>query len=256
MYNDSLMKLKCDCLQFCWENTAAPWLQRIPLIAKVISTAIHAYERAAHIELLYTELNNETDLIYIPSTPTIRHTISSHQLPLVPNVTIQYRCGDNVGFGKSKYGLLPFSTYNTQRIPVILSQYIYIIADSPTRNPNSVYSSRCGTILEHLFLFMKRQFPQSIIVMKRGGDPFLDYSRLFHSSIVFCSASTFCLWPTIANRHGHIYYPLTPLIAGTGSNLTAPKFHKHFHWIDDKEMIKQFKQYRPWTKVIDDLETL
>ena len=51
-------------------------------------------------------------------------------LPLIPNVTIQYRCGDNIGFGKTRYGLLPFSTYtNSNRINKVTARYIYVIAD-------------------------------------------------------------------------------------------------------------------------------
>lgn len=246
-----LMKQKCDCLQYCWENTAAPWLQRVPLIAKVLSTAIHAYERIAHVSLLHTELNNATDFSSVSSSD------SHHQsslLPVYPNVTIQYRCGDNIGFGKTRYGLLPFRAYNSHRIPVAMAKYIYVIADAPDRNPNSAYGGRCGIILERFFLYLRKQFPQAVVVVKRGGDPFLDYARIMRSSIVFCSASTFCLWPALANRHGTVYYPLTPLVAGAGTNVTAPKLTKNFHWIEDIEMIKLFKHYRPWSKVIDDLE--
>lgn len=245
----ALMKTQCDCLQFCWENKVAPWTQRIPLISRVIGQAIHAYEKAAHIDHLFTELNNQTDISSIKealNTPNL--------LPLVPNVTIQYRCGDNVGFGKTKYGLLPFSTYNKQRISEDIAQYIYVIADSPSRSEGHPYSHRCGIILEHLYKTLTQRFPKAVVVIKRGGDPFLDYVRLYHSKIVFCSASTFCLWPSLANRHGQVYYPLTPLIAGAGSNETAPHFTKNFHWITDVEMIKQFRNYRPWYALIDDLE--
>lgn len=245
----ALMKNKCDCLQFCWENSVAPWTQRIPLVSRVIAQAIHAYEKASHASTLLTELDKETDLSTIPEALT-----NPRILPLVPNVTIQYRCGDNVGFGKTKYGLLPFSAYSTLRIPQEIAQYIYVIADSPSRNANHPYSHRCGVILQHLHQRLVQRFPKAVVVVKRGGDPFLDYIRIFHSKVVFCSASTFCLWPALANRHGQVYYPLTPLIAGAGSNATAPHFAKNFHWISDVEMIKQFRNYRPWSALIDDLE--
>lgn len=39
----ALMKKHCDCLQFCWENSAAPWLQRVPLIGEVLRPAAEAY---------------------------------------------------------------------------------------------------------------------------------------------------------------------------------------------------------------------
>eukprot|EP01040_Poterioochromonas_malhamensis_P023850 gene23850-biopygen8862 len=169
-----LMKSNCDCLQFCWENAVAPWTQRIPLVSRVIGQAIHAYEKASKAEALFTELDKETDLSTIPAALT-----NPRVLPLVPNVTIQYRCGDNVGFGKTKYGLLPFSAYSKTRIPEETAQYIYVIADSPSRSANHPYSHRCGIILQHLHQRLIQRFPRAVVVVKRGGDPFLDYIRLF-----------------------------------------------------------------------------
>lgn len=255
-----IMQTKCQCLQFCWENSEAPWLSRIPLIRQALIPAIDAYTIASKAHALGTLLNNETDLSSLVNN---RQFVSPHEelldsspLPLVPNVTIQYRCGDNVGFGRSKYGLLPFSAYSTQRIPPHMAQYIYVIADSPTRNKASVYSSRCETILQHLYTTLTKRFPESVVVIKRGGDVFLDYARLAYSPIVFCSASTFCLWPALANTAGQVYFPLTPLIAKASDAKTAPRLHDHFHWIEDVEMIKDFRHYRPWYKVIDDLEKI
>jgi hypothetical protein len=244
---NNILKTKCHCLQFCWENSEAPWTQRLSLIKHVLIPAIDAYTKHSHGEVLGTILNNATDYSTLPF---------SAPLPLIPNVTIQYRCGDNVGFGKTKYGLLPFAVYRRfNRIPAQFSKYIYVIADSPTRSANHPYSNRCDTILKHLFDYLKGYYPQSVIVVKRGGDPFLDYTRIAYSSVVFCSASTFCLWPALANSHGNVYYPLTPLIAKAGSNETAPNFGPRFHWISEVPMIKEFKHYRPWSALVTDLET-
>lgn len=242
-----LMKEKCHCLQFCWENSEAPWLSRTHLIPAVLLPAINAYTRLTNAEALGTTLNNATDYSTLPlSTP----------LPLLPNVTIQYRCGDNIGFGKTKYGLLPFSAYRKHgRIPRELARYIYVIADSPTRSANHPYSHRCDAILKSLFEDLRAHFPEAVVVVKRGGDPFLDYTRIAYSSVVFCSASTFCLWPALANPIGHVYYPLTPLVARAATNDTAPDFGPRFHWISDVAMIKEFKHYRPWHRLIDDLQT-
>lgn len=157
-------------------------------------------------------------------------------LPLVPNVTIQYRCGDNVGFGKTRYGLLPFSVYSSKRIDPAIAKFIYVIADryvkwplfflfivrftshvltlrlrSPSRQSYHAYASRCGQILQRLFEHLRRQFPSSIVVVKRGGDAFLDYARVAYSNIVICSASTFCLWPALSNTVGKqfVHIPTT-----------------------------------------------
>jgi hypothetical protein len=90
-------------------------------------------------------------------------------------------------------------------------------------------------------------------VLKRGGDLFLDYARIVHSNVVVCSASTFCLWPALSNLHGQVHFPLTPLVAKADTIATAPNLTSNFHWITEVSMIKEFKQYRPWDKVLDDL---
>lgn len=241
------MKAVCQCLQFCWENSEAPWLRRIPLIRTALQPAVDAYVRISNGTAAGTAVNPETDKSSMP-------TSSFH--PLIPNVTIQYRCGDNIGFGKTKYGLLPFSAYSHQRIPANMARYIYIIADSPNRSKAHVYSNRCETILQRLFSYLRKQFPQAVVLLKRGGDVFLDYARIMYSDVVVCSASTFCLWPALANQKGQVHFPLTPLIARADSNITAPDLGAHFHWITEVQMIKEFKHYRPWNRVIDDLEAL
>lgn len=243
------MRSKCTCLQFCWEHSEAPWLKALPLIRDVLLPAVTAYLQASNVQ--ETVLDNATDRVY-----TAGVAIAPKTLPVVPDVTIQYRCGDNIGFGKTKYGLLPFSVYgHGDRIPVDV-RHIFIIADSPGRSSAHVYSHRCETILTHLAVYLSKLRPAAVVVLKRGGDIFLDYARIVHSKVVFCSASTFCLWPAIANRAGHVYYPLTPLIAKAATNASAPNLGEHFHWIGEVVMIKQFKHYRPWTKLIDDLETM
>ena len=242
------MKVNCSCLQYCWENSKAPWLQRIHLIRKVVLPAIDAYVAAANGHAIGTVLNNATDLSSLPSLQT--------HLPLVPNVTIQYRCGDNIGFGKTRYGLLPFRAFSKQRIDSTSAMFIYVIADSPTRSLTSPFSGRCELILTKLFEHLRKEFPASVVVVKRGGDAFLDYARIAYANTVICSASTFCFWPAISNVHGQVHFPLTPLIAGAWDNETAPHLVDNFHWIREVDMIKEFKKYRPWHTVIGDLQTL
>lgn len=241
-----LLPLKCDCLQYCWENPAAPWRQKISVIGQVLLPAIQTYLQRSEAHSHGMIVNNLTDLSNAPT---------SMNLPFLPNVTIQYRCGDNVGFGKTRYGLLPFRTFSPQRIPADFRSFIYVIADSPSRSPHSPYSNRCDIILKEFFEYLRKKFPSSIIVIKRGGDAFLDVARIALSSIVFCSASTFCLWPALANHQGTIFYPLTPLILGAKDNQSAPHLAHNFHWIDDVDMIKNFKQYHPWTRLLDDLKS-
>ena len=142
------MKAVCHCLQFCWENNEAPWLKRVPLIGRTLRPAIDAYIKASNGLNTGTILNPTTDKSTLPM---------GSFLPLVPNATIQYRCGDNIGFGKSKYGLLPFSAYKSHRLPRDIAKYIYIIADSPNRSAAHVYSGRCETILQRLFAYLVKE---------------------------------------------------------------------------------------------------
>jgi hypothetical protein len=255
----SNMKKDCQCLQYCWENTAAPWIRRIPLIGSYLRRAVDEYvSNAGGAANIPTVLNNATDKTTAWSWGELTVSNSRPQitLPLIPDVTIQYRCGDNIGFGKTRYGLLPFKAFNTARIDGDTSKFIYIIADSPTRNPDAaIWSSRCEVILDHLFENLKKKFPSSTIVLKRGGDAFLDYARIVYSKVVICSASTFCLWPSLANQNGTVYFPLTPLVAGATSNITAPNLASNFNWITEVEMIKNFRNYRPWTQLLGDLES-
>ena len=66
--------------------------------------------------------------------------------------------------------------------------------------------------------------------MKRGGDAFLDYARLAYSNVTICSASTYCIWPALANSNGQVYFPLTPLIAKAETNETAPNLGKTINY--------------------------
>lgn len=235
-----VLKKECHCLQYCWENNEAPWLKRVDMIRDILVGAVDAYLKVADVNRTIT--NNKTDLTYIP-------TSKGEHLPLLPSVVIQYRCGDNIGFGKTRYGLLPFRSFKSRIPPWATS--IYVIADSPNRQQGHPYSSRCGTILTSLFSYLTKLHPNAIVVVKRGGDQFLDYARMIYANVTICSASTFCLWPSLANVGGKSYFPLTPLVAKATSNTTAPFLGKHFHWIDDVEMIKEFKGFRPWTQIID-----
>ena len=147
------------------------------------------------------------------------------------------------------YGLLPFFAFR-DRIPAN-AKTIYVLSDHPTRSVGATYSGRCQQILESLFRYLQKHFPHSIIVVKRGGDLFLDYARLTLSNVTICSASTYCLWPALAHE-GLVYYPLTSLIGGADNpqlakNMILPA---HFHWIEDPLLISDLRKFRPWTAVL------
>ena len=94
---------------------------------------------------------------------------------------------------------------------------------------NSSFGSKCPKILSKLFEFLVRMFPKATVLLKFGGDPLLDMARLALANVTICSASTFCLWPAIANNH-KAYFPVTDLIGHTGEiarDMLAILSHKH-----------------------------
>ncbi|KAJ1426706.1 hypothetical protein B484DRAFT_81788 [Ochromonadaceae sp. CCMP2298] len=117
------MRKVCHCLQFCWENSDAAWLKRPELIGRVLRPAIDAYIAASGGLATGTLLDPKTDLSSLSLGAGAGQAqgnlgkVTPPFYPLIPNVTIQYRCGDNIGFGKSKYGLLPFRAFTGARVP-------------------------------------------------------------------------------------------------------------------------------------------
>ncbi len=85
-------------------------------------------------------------------------------------------------------------------------------------------------------------------MLKRGGDPLLDYVRLIIANTTVCSPSTFCFFAALAAR-GTAHFPLTNLIVqadpSTTSQANAPDFGPHFKWIFEMEAVFHFKKATP-----------
>jgi len=226
----------CKCTRYCWQDAKAPWVNR--------TDSIGSYLRIAFDKYTTSFPSNATTSI----DPTVDFTNAKQDqhLPLIPDTAIQYRCGDNIGFSYM-YGIMPFTAF-VHRIPPD-SKFIYVLSDHPSRAVHSPYTSRCHVILQHLFSYLRKHFQHSTIVIKRGGDIFLDYARLGTANTTICSVSSFCFWPAVSNP-GTSYFPLTNLIAGAHMNTTAPNFGSNFHWIDEP-IISNMKKFRPWTQIID-----
>jgi hypothetical protein len=77
------------------------------------------------------------------------------KLPIIPDVTIQYRCGDNIQFSYM-YGILPYTAFPS-RIPAN-AKHIYVVSDHPTRAlhaqvpPVASYVCMCMCVFNCLFL--------------------------------------------------------------------------------------------------------
>jgi hypothetical protein len=229
---------ECKCNRYCWQHLHAPWVNRTSSIRFYMSQALHAYYDVIKVDNPVTTLDPEVDITNAKDTSN---------LPLVPDVSIQYRCGDNIAFSYM-YGILPFTAFDS-RIPAGV-KYIYVLSDHPSRAAHSPYTGRCKLILEKLLEYLQQKHPTSVIVIKRGGDLFLDMIRLAFAKVTICSASTYCFWPALSSN-GTSYFPVTSLIAGADSIELAPDFGNHFHWINEPKIISNFKGFRPWTGIID-----
>ena len=234
---------RCKCTRYCWGERQSAWINATSSISRYLRKAIGAYLETSGMEKVGTILSADTDLT---------NAQPSQFLPVVPEVALQYRCGDNIGFSYM-YGVLPFRAF-LSRIPKD-TRVLYVLSDHPSRATHSPYSNRCQTILQHLFDFLKKHWPQSTIVIKRGGDMFLDYARLAFANTTICSASTYCFWPAIASL-GQVHFPLSGVIAGADTIDQAPDFGPRFHWIVEPKVLSDFRKFRPWTNAIDALEDL
>jgi hypothetical protein len=150
-------------------------------------------------------------------------------LPLIPDVAIHYRCGDNfVGH----YGFLPFRAFR-ETIPPPLSPLapstIFVLAENKHRKTGSKkhLMAKCDAIFQSLFDYLSRLYPQSAVLVRRGDDLYLDMARLAFAKVTICSVSTFCLWPAIISN-GTAYFPRTKLIVGGDVSLD---FGRNFSWL-------------------------
>lgn len=244
----------CNCQKYCWSDPGAAWVRNIPLIRELMQKASDAYLHHDNAVLSEgTKIDPGRDLIIHPkpnavfatyTSPLIENSTTSY-LPTVPHVSIQYRCSDNLGFryGAMGYGVLPFRTI-TRRIQAD-DLFIYVLAEPAERTHPNPY---CGVILSSLISFIHRRFPASTVVLKRGGDPLLDYVRFIDAKTVICSASTFCFYAGISTR-GTAHFPLTNLIVQADPSITneknAPDFGPNFKWILETEAIFHFKKATP-----------
>ena len=230
------VKKNCVCSKYCWSDSTAPWINNTVEIANIMNKAL-----IAHISANNTKINNGT-------------TIESHDLssvppktflPLVPDVAIHYRCGDTVP--SKTYGFLPFQILETL-IPMD-SKYIYVLTDPIVRATvlaHNRFSKHCNPIMEELHKFLQAAFPFATVIVKKGGDPFLDYYRISKANVSICSVSTFCLWPALASTNT-VYFPVTPLIADN----KKPDFGPNFVWLNNSGLITEFQEDTILEKVLE-----
>ena len=81
------MATVCKCPRFCWDDSASPMFKNTPWITTITRRAIEAYLTTVNASR-GTKLSPNIDLSNVPI---------DQPLPLIPDVALQYRCGDNMG---------------------------------------------------------------------------------------------------------------------------------------------------------------
>lgn len=210
----------CRCGGNCHEHTFSLWTRGVHIIKPLLNEALeYQYSQMLLKTNNYTTVQT-SDHSNIPS--------QDEELPLIPDVAIHYRCGDNfVGH----YGFLPFRAYGH----LLQSDYregkiktIYILAEKRDRGISAhkkAFMETCDQIFPALFHYFNATFPHATILIRRGDDPYLDLIRLAKAKITICSVSTFCLWPALVQGK-NAYYPQTKLIVRGNTHIDLG-----FHWI-------------------------
>jgi hypothetical protein len=217
----------CPCYLFCWSHEEAAWPLAVDFIIPIIRNGIDGYmtkypydEKAA-----------------LEKQRLISNSSSLVSLPLVPNITIHYRCSDTLR--DSEYGFLPYLAFDKILTPFLSTSsssklcetFIYIISDHPDRGTDR---EECRILLEGLKSHIVKLVPQAKVVIKRGDSILLDMARISLSKLTVCSGSTFCMWPAIANSKGTVHMPLNAPVAGLRGAVLNPK---RFKWITDCGML-------------------
>lgn len=172
----------------------------------------------------FTETYSE-QLLLKPS----KEDVEDLKLFLIPDVTIQLRCNDVVGFTcssatKPEYGFLNFHIY-LKLIPKD-AKTIYIVTNGQIN-----YFDVCRSITKALVVFLSMALPDSIILVIIGNveDSILQFQN---SKTVICSSSTFCFYPSMSNKN-QVYYPLSPLVV----NALPLQLTPAWNWITSYEML-------------------
>jgi hypothetical protein len=184
-----------------------------------------AFERRSHEMNQDKKTFNNLSLPYVWSTQ-LRH--SPIDLPEIPDVAVQYRCGDNTQVG---YGLLAWTAL-LKNIPQNTTS-IYLMTENPHRQTASAVFEKCNNIIKQLAGYLYLHFSSASVVVLRGGSVIDDMTRLAMAPYTICSPSTFCFWPAVASKTAS-YYPPSALIFSQKGTLQVTS---QFHWMTTPEEV-------------------
>lgn len=234
----SILNIKRECLceyDDCHEHAEALYYRFHEL-----ATNMYAY---AYEKVLFNIRTSQGFHLLIDKKKILRLKLSliEKKLPFIPDVSIHYRCGDNVGAG---YGVLPYRAFTT-KIPKETTRTIYIMGEEKYRKTHKKSADLCEAIIIRLFDTLVTHFPNATVLVLRGGNITHDQLRLAFSNVTICSASTFCIWPAMINKNT-VYFPLTSLIA----NREKPQLSPRFFWFNDPPVVNNFLKIKNIWKIL------
>lgn len=218
----------CRCPGSCHERKYALWTKNLEFIKPFLWNGI---ER--HLSSLSSDASQT-----VVSISDLSSVEVGTVLPLIPDVAIHYRCGDNfVGH----YGFLPFQAF-LATIPSD-AKTIYVLAENRDRKTKQKrhLAQKCDAIFPGMLNYLKNHFPAATVVIRRGDNLYTDMARLAKAKVTICSVSTFCLWPAVMNK-SKAYFPVSKLIVGGDSSIDLG-----FEWIVTPSILlgKNYEQLSP-----------
>ena len=235
VHSQGKLRELCKCSSSCHASSRALMHHNIPFVASVFQHAMDSYwnrQQSSVRSLSLSVLPNHSGSVLWNGSAIIRldniesgtGILNKTNLPIIPDVVIHYRCGDNVN---ALYGFVPFALYK-DIIPKD-TKYIYVLSENPNRKTLDHHRERCQRVLEGLLKYLKVYFSTAIILILRGHDVFEDLARLTYAPMTICSPSTYCFFPAISSKT-KAYFPETGLVAGS---LTKDNYGPYFHWLTD-----------------------
>ena len=237
--------------QYCSLCTTSPhgvdnpaWIHNIPNIRGIINYALAKHILLEGINIhLHEDKNAVVPMDSNSVTIVMENDLSNRQvgsvLPLIPDVTIHYRCGDI--FSNGAMGFLKTSTIvNTINSDSSVNQSnigtIYVLGEHVSRHRNPDRQHKCDVLYAGVFNKLKSIYPSAAIVVKRGSNMVSDMIRMTYSNVTVCSTSTFCLWFAIASPR-RAYFPYSLLVLYRANKQDTLNIDIHAKWIENPELI-------------------
>jgi hypothetical protein len=265
------VRRECNCEMYCWEDSKAPWIDFIVPLRDILNKGLTADLFTAPVQSSrsYEEISQNIPIASAVTitTSSVTHTTSiirDTTLDMVPSIAIQFRCSDNF---RHNMGLLPFrgimdriddnwkdivtkkrdrmaaaaaaaaASTTTSAADTVASishkLHIYIMTEHPARLSGAPLSAICPPLISRLQKELSVRYKDTVVSVQRGM-MFQTWYQFLNADLVICSASSFCLWPALGNRHGHVYLPMTTLFA----NKTAVDFG-----VDNVQFIKDYELF-------------